>query len=193
MVPQARPSPAAAVGPVVAPSDAAHAEARDTFRAVRATGANVGESLRLAIQAHGAEAVRPLWDQWALTCDHPGAILGSAGNIARAFPETANAWCNAWLAGRGKGAFLALAGRPWLTALPDGLEAVQDLSLAGTGLRSLPKGLRVAGVLTLPDNPDWDGLIPEDAWVGGIRVGRQARQSLEAWREDHPHGARGER
>jgi hypothetical protein len=78
---------------------------------------------------------------------------------------------------------------PLLEALPRGLEVAGDADLCGctalvglpegltiggalnlgrcVGLVTLPDGLRVGGALTLRGCERWDGILPEDAFLGG--------------------------
>jgi hypothetical protein len=106
-----------------------------------------------------------------------------------------------------------LKGRGWLKAIPKGvschgsfylnlcvgLESIGDglrvtggrLDLHGcSSLRSLPRGLHVAGELDLRGCDVWDGVIPEEVVIHKqIRTDRHPNGIfLDAWRKRHPQG-----
>jgi hypothetical protein len=76
--------------------------------------------------------------------------------------------------------------------LPEGLRVGKNLDLNGSLLRTLPKGLKVGGNLDLGGCRDWDGLIPEDAAIGGEIFAPSAAKglTLAQWRQRHSEGRR---
>jgi hypothetical protein len=72
-----------------------------------------------------------------------------------------------FLSGWSIGWSLRVSGCPLFRDLPDGLHVGHDLTIADTALVSLHGGLEVEGTMTLFRNPNWDGVIPDDARIEG--------------------------
>jgi hypothetical protein len=99
------------------------------------------------------------------------ALIKACDRLAPRDPVGANAWLNAYLAGRTVPTEVNLRDRPWVVALPDGFRLEgppggdpPHLTLEGTRITRLPAGLRVGGHLNARGTPL--AILPE-----GLRVG----------------------
>jgi hypothetical protein len=161
--------------------------------AILATGAPAGEAYGLAAKAHGVQAVLP---QLMMALGLESAVFNPPAMLHRvgvACPELAMAALGEWLIGhRGIKANVELGMATWVTALPDGVRVAGWLDLRGSGLVSLPAGLKVE-VLDLHGCERWDGRIPADAKVSGkvYTDGHFKGILLRDWHRLHPNGERG--
>jgi hypothetical protein len=164
----ARPVPPANTTDPTPPAPCGLQDAQGLLAALQATGMGFGEALAHAMATVGrAEPFRPEWEAFltleadrirtAEPSDRPAReALAVLDQVATHAPATANAWLAEALR-RGVltrpegGVFTtALANRPWITSLPEGLAIEGCLDLDGcVALTALPLGLRVNGALWL--------------------------------------------
>jgi hypothetical protein len=167
--------------------------------ALMATGLPLWDALLEASALPGADPIRgvPRAAIRAFT-DYAEAMVAFQ-EVAQADPSGANAALSAFLARAdrpGSGPvtprnfperYLGFRDQPWVRSLPDGLQAAW-LDLSGSGIETLPPGLRVEKTLQIVGCPHWDGRIPADTVIGGFLDAGYGSLRLEDWRRLHPDG-----
>jgi hypothetical protein len=152
-----------------------------------------GEAFSLAVQGLEGDALRPTFLEAMAAVNEPADLKDILDPLAETAPALALEGLLAW--GRNRRVdCLWLEGRPWVSALPEGLKLTGWLNLKRTPIRSLPAGLAVADSLEMEGCDGWDGRIPADAVIGKlIHTDRQPQGlTLREWRQVYPDGERPE-
>jgi hypothetical protein len=137
------------------------------MEAAQATGASPGEAVVLVAQALGAEVALGMLLKVGQAMIREGAteLWGDLlDEVAESDPDLARGGLGATLGNRLEGD-LNLAWRPWILALPEGLEVSGDVALDSSGIAALPEGFSVGGHLDASYSPL--AVLPDGLRVGG--------------------------